>query len=82
MQNKSLFNATSQFALPLLTIGAQVAIAMKYPQYGLIINLAAQPFWLYSSWKSWKEAGQVGIMITTIIITIVLTFGIINYWVL
>ncbi len=63
-----------------LTIGAQIAIALKYPQWGLIINLASQPFWLYSSWKSYKEAGQIGILITTVIFTVITILGIINYW--
>lgn len=77
----SYFDSFAQFALPFLTITAQLAIAMKYPQWGLTINLCAQPFWLYSAWKSYKQAGQVGILITTVIFTIVTIAGIINYWV-
>ncbi|KKQ60253.1 MAG: hypothetical protein US81_C0028G0006 [Parcubacteria group bacterium GW2011_GWE2_38_18] len=77
---EKVFNIIAQFALPGLTIGAQVATSLKYPQFGLIINLLAQPFWLYSSWKAYKQAGQVGILITTIIFTIITTMGIINYW--
>jgi hypothetical protein len=80
METKKLFNSAAQVALPTLTIGAQIAIALKYPQWGLIINLASQPFWLYSSWKSYKEAGQVGILITTVIFTFITILGIINYW--
>ncbi|MBU1202924.1 hypothetical protein KKH39_02695 [Patescibacteria group bacterium] len=80
MDKNLILNRGVQIALPSLTIGAQVAIALKFPQYGLIINLLAQPFWLYSSWKAYKQAGQSGILITTIIITIVLISGIINYW--
>ena len=77
---EKVFNIIAQFALPGLTIGAQVATSLKYPQFGLIINLLAQPFWLYSSWKAYKQAGQVGILVTTIIFTIITTMGIINYW--
>ena len=80
MSKEKLFNLVTQFALPGLTIGAQVATSLKYPQFGLIINLLAQPFWLYSSWKAWKQAGQAGILITTIIFTIITAVGIINYW--
>ncbi len=80
METKKLFNSVAQVALPTLTIGGQIAIALKYPQWGLIIGLISQPFWLYSAWKSYKEAGQIGILITTTIITVVLILGIINYW--
>jgi hypothetical protein len=79
-KKEKLFNNVAQFALPGLTIGAQIATSLKFPQYGLILNLLAQPFWLYSSWKAWKQAGQIGILITTIIFTIITTLGIINYW--
>jgi len=82
MNNERLFNLLTQFALPVLTISAQIAIALKFPQYGLVINLIAQPFWLYSSWKSFKQAGQIGIFLTTIIFTIITALGIINYWIL
>ncbi|QQS61516.1 MAG: hypothetical protein IPN70_01135 [Candidatus Moraniibacteriota bacterium] len=80
MNKEKLFNSVTQFALPGLTIGAQIATSLKYPQFGLIINLLAQPFWLYSSWKSYKQAGQIGILITTIIFTVITAMGIINYW--
>jgi len=79
--NQKLFNQVTQIALPVLTISVQIAIAMKLPQWGLVINLIAQPFWIYSAWKSYKQAGQVGLLITTIIVTIVICLGIINYWV-
>ena len=80
MDKKSLFNNFAQIALPSLTIGAQIATSSKYPQFGLIINLIAQPFWLYSSWKAFKQAGQIGILVTTVIFTIVTMMGIVNYW--
>lgn len=79
-KKEKVFNLVTQFALPGLTIGAQIAISLKFPQYGLIIILLAQPFWLYSSWKAWKQAGQIGILITTIIFITITVFGIINYW--
>ena len=80
MKNNNFFNSITQIALPFFTVGAQIATAFKYPQWGLIINLIAQPFWIYSSWKSYKGAGQIGIFITSIIFTVVTIVGIINYW--
>lgn len=80
-KKKDYFNTLTQFALPVLTISVQVAIAMKLPQWGLIINMISQPFWIYTAWKSYKQAGQIGLLITTIIVTIVIGLGIINYWV-
>lgn len=80
INKEKIFNSITQFALPGLTIGGQIATSLKYPEFGLIINLVAQPFWLYSAWKSFKQAGQIGIMITTIIFTLITAMGIINYW--
>lgn len=81
VQNKKHpFDLVTQFALPILTIAAQIAVALKLPQFGLIIILASQPFWFYASWKAHKEAGQSGILITTLIYTLVTVAGIINYW--
>ncbi len=80
MKNSKIFDSITQFALPWFTLWAQIVFAMKYPQYGLILNLMAQPFWLYASWKSYKEAGQTGILVNTIAFTIITIFWIINYW--
>ena len=82
MKNKKTLDLITQFAIPSLTIATQIAIAFKYPQWGLIINMLAQPFWIYSGWKAYKYAGQTGLFITTIIITLVIGYGIFNYWVL
>ena len=82
MQKEKLFDKTTQFAIPGLTIAAQVVISAKHPEWGLFLNLASQPFWLYSSWKAYKNAGQVGILITTIIMIFVISFGLVNYWIL
>ena len=75
----NLDNVT-QFAIPTLTIFGQIIIAFKNPKYGLLLILISQPFWIYSSFKSMKKAGQVGIFITAIIYTFITTFGVINYW--
>jgi len=80
MENQRIFNSATQVLIPSLTIGAQVATALKYPEYGLIVNLCAQPFWLYSGWKAWRKAGQSGIFVNSILFTIITTMGIVNYW--
>jgi len=77
----SLFNKTTQIALPIMTVAVQAAIALKLPQWGLVINMLAQPFWIYSAWKSYKQAGQIGLLVTTLIVTVIIGLGIINYWV-
>ena len=77
---KSFFDLFTQFALPTLTIGSQVFIAIKKPEIGVLVNLAAQPFWIYSAYKSYKEAGQIGILLTAVIFLLVLMYGAINYW--
>ncbi len=56
--------------------------SLKFPQYGVIANLIAQFFWLYSSYRAWHEADQIGIFIATICITLILTGGVVNYWLL
>lgn len=79
--DSSLFNKTTQIALPIMTVAVQAAIALKLPQWGLVINMLAQPFWIYSAWKSYKQAGQIGLLVTTLIVTVIIGLGIINYWV-
>lgn len=76
----NFFNKVTQFALPIFTILSQLMVAFKHPDIGLIINLVVQPFWIYSSWKAYKEAKQIGMLLTTIIYTIITIGGIINYW--
>lgn len=80
MQKSNFFNTLTQISMPALTIAAQAATALKFPEWGLVLGLLAQPFWFYAAWKSYKQAGQIGILITTIIMTIVITAGVINYW--
>lgn len=78
---KKMMHFVSQFALPVLTILSQIATSLKYPEYGLLILLISEPFWIYSSWKGYKDAGQIGMFVTTIIMTIVVLIGVINYWI-
>jgi hypothetical protein len=46
----------------------------------VIANLVGQVFWLYSSYRAWRDADQIGIFISTICITIILVYGVTNYW--
>ncbi len=55
---------------------------LKFPEWGLIASLISEIFWLYSSYKAWKEANQIGIFITTVMVTLIILFGVLNYRVL
>ena len=75
------FDRTAQVMLPLLTLSGFSLTSLKYPGYGLIFNLSAQIFWLYSGWKAWKNAGQIGLFITSTALTVILVYGVLNYFV-
>ena len=76
------FNGFVQVAVISFTLLGFLLTAIKLPEWGLISNLISQPFWLYSSYKSWKNADQIGAFISTLILTVVILFGVINYWLL
>lgn len=76
------FNTFVQLCLTVFTVLGFALTAFKLPQYGLIAALISQFFWVYSSYKAWREANQIGIFITTIFIVIIILWGLINYWVL
>jgi len=80
MKDNNFFNKITQIALPILTIIAQIVISFKLPKFGLLISLVVQPFWIYSSWKAYKNAEQIGLFISTIIMTVAIFAGVINYW--
>jgi len=82
MNHSKIFYFVTQIAIPLFTIGGQLAVSMKKPEFGLLLTFLAQPFWLYSSWKSYKTAHQIGIFINSVLFLCVTIFGIINYWIL
>jgi len=82
MKKYLTINNFAQVGLVLFTVLGFLLTSLKFPQYGLIFNLIAEIFWIYSSYKAWKNANQVGIFIATIIITLVVLFGVINYWIL
>jgi hypothetical protein len=80
MKKYLTLNALFQTGLVLFSVLGFMFTALKLPQYGLIFALISEIFWLYSSYKAWKEADQIGIFINTIIITLIVIFGVINYW--
>lgn len=75
-------NALMQVGLVGFTALGFLLTSLKLPQYGLIFNLISQIFWVYSSYKAWKNADQIGIFITTVFITLIVASGVINYWLL
>lgn len=76
------FNGLIQVCVVFFTMLGFLLIALKLPGWGLISNLISQPFWFYSSYKSWKNADQIGAFINTLMITVILIFGVINYFLL
>ena len=80
LKKTNFFDLLTQLLLPTLTILGFALTSIKKPELGLVASLVSEIFWLYSGWQAWKKAGQIGIFITTIIITIILSFGVINYW--
>ena len=78
-QKRSL-NSIMQIGLVGFTMLGFLLTSLKLPEYGLIANLFSEVFWLYSTYKAWKEANQVGMFVNTLIVTAILIFGVINYW--
>ncbi len=79
---KVSFNTVAQVCLTIFTVLGFLLTSLKLPQYGLIAALISQVFWLYSSYRAWREANQLGIFVTTIFIVITIVYGVINYWLL
>ncbi|MDB5238213.1 MAG: hypothetical protein JWM46_483 [Candidatus Kaiserbacteria bacterium] len=82
MESKAqrIWEVVVQICIPFFTILGFLLVSLKQPGYGVISSLASQPFWLYSSYRSWKKADQLGMFINSILATIIFTFGVINYW--
>ena len=78
-KKKHRFDIVTQRAIPILTIGGQILISLKLPEWGLIVSLCAQPFRLYSSRKSYKKAGQAGMFVNLLIYITIVAIGVINY---
>lgn len=81
-KSNSFLHKSTQVLLPTFTVLGFAFTSLKLPQWGLIFNLVSEVFWLYASWQAWKQAKQIGIFITTIFITAIVLFGVINYWIL
>ena len=79
LERRSL-NTLMQIGLVGFTMLGFLLTSLKLPQYGVIANLISEIFWIYSAYKAWKEANQVGMFISTLIVTAILIFGVINYW--
>lgn len=75
------FNRIMQVGLIAFTVLGFLLTSLKMPQYGVISNLVGQVFWVYSSYRAWREADQIGIFIASILITLILMFAVANYWV-
>lgn len=69
-----------QVCLPVFTVLGFLLISLKQPGYGVAVSFFSQIFWLYSGYKAWKTAGQLGIFVNTLICTLVFGYGVINYW--
>lgn len=76
----SLFDIIMQVGLVGFTAIGFALTSFKLPQYGLPANLVAQFFWIYSSWIAWRDAHQIGIFIITVVMTIIIAIGVLNYW--
>ena len=74
------WNWTVQVCLPLFTLGSFVLVSLKQPQYSVIAGLISEVFWAYAAYRAWKEAGQWGIALTTVIATFIFAYGVLNYW--
>jgi len=79
---RKLYDQIANICLPIFTILGFLLTSLKLPQWGLASNLFSEIFWLYSSYRAWKQADQIGIFVTTLIITVILIGGIVNYWLL
>jgi hypothetical protein len=57
--NAKLLNAIVQVGLVGFTALGFLLTSLELPKYGLAANLTSQIFWLYSSYKAWREANQI-----------------------
>lgn len=81
MNRRLTLNTLMQVGLVGFTGLGFLLTSLKLPQYGVIANMIAQIFWLYSSYRAWRQADQVGIFIATLLITLILVGGVFNYWI-
>jgi len=79
-EQQTFFDRSTQILLPILTVTGFLLVSLKKPEFGLIVVLISQVFWIYTSYKAWKNAGQIGLMVTSIIMSGVALYGVMNYW--
>lgn len=79
MKKYLTLNNFMQIGLIGFTVTGFALTGLKLPEYGLIANLVSQIFWLYSSYKAWRNADQFGIFVTTIFIALIILAGVVNY---
>jgi len=75
-----IWDLTVQVCLPTFTILGFLLTSLKLPQYGVISGLISQIFWASAAYRAWKEANQWGIVLTSIVATLIFIYGVINYW--
>lgn len=75
------FNGITQVCLVLFTSSGFLLTSLKLPQYGVLSSIIAQFFWLYSSYRAWRKAEQVGIFVNAIINTVFIAIGVYTYWI-
>ncbi len=73
-------NILIQTCLIVFTVIGFLLTSLKLPEYGVVANLIAQVFWLYSSYRAWRQAGEVGMFVCSILVTFILLYGVENYW--
>ncbi len=79
---QTFFDKVTQILLPVLTLGGYALTSARRPELGVVVTMSAQVFWLYAGWQAYKKAGQIGILITAVLLTFILAYGIVNYWIL
>lgn len=75
-----VWDRSAQVGLVFFTLGGFLLTSLKFPEYGLILALISQVFWLYSSYLAWRSADQIGMFVNTVITSLIITYGVINYW--
>jgi hypothetical protein len=77
-----MLNKSIQLLLPAIAITGWILTSLKHPEYGLIAAFFAQLLWLHVTYRGWKKANQVGGFVTTIFEIAIISFGVLNYWLL
>ena len=77
----TLFSTTIQVGLIALTLIGTMLIALELPEYGIVIQWVAQIFWLYNTYIIYRDDNtQWGMFVLSIIMALVIWYGILNYW--